>query len=52
VVVVEAVLPDRLMDEAVGLVAAVDHGADEPAGGGALGGAKEGRGRVHMGERL
>ncbi len=35
-VVVEAVLPDPFVDEAVGLVAAIHHGADEPAGGGAL----------------
>jgi hypothetical protein len=38
-VVIEAVLPDAFVDEAIGLVAAVHHGAHEPARGGALGGA-------------
>jgi hypothetical protein len=41
------VLPDAFVDEAVGLVAAVDHGADEPAGGGGLGGAEGGRRGIH-----
>jgi hypothetical protein len=33
-VVVEAVLPDAFIDEAIGLVATVHHSADEPGGGG------------------
>ncbi len=51
-VVVEAVLPDPFIDEAVGLVAAIDHGADEPAGGGALVGAEGWRGGIHADPRL
>jgi|688.fasta_scaffold680004_1 hypothetical protein len=33
-VVIEAVLPDAFLDEAIGLVATVHHSADEPAGSG------------------
>jgi hypothetical protein len=33
-VVIEAVLPDAFVDEAIGLVATVHHSADEPAGSG------------------
>jgi hypothetical protein len=45
--VVEAVLPDPFIDEAIGLVAAIHHGAHEPTGGGALGAAESGRGGIH-----
>ncbi len=51
-VVVEAVLPDAFVDEAVGLVAALHHGADEPAGGGGLGGVEWWRGGIHIVENL
>jgi hypothetical protein len=47
-VVVNAVLPDPFIDEAVALVAAIHHGADEPAGGGGLGGVDWWRGGIHM----
>jgi hypothetical protein len=51
-VVVEAVLPDPFIDEAVGLVAAVDHGADEPAGGGGLDGVELWWGGIHTRKSL
>ena len=46
-VIVEAVLPEAIAQEALGLVAAFHHGADEPAGGGGLGGAERWRDGVH-----
>jgi len=51
-VVVEAVLPDPFVDEAVGLVAAVYHGTDEQAGGGALGSVEWWCGGIHMRKNL
>jgi hypothetical protein len=41
------VLPDAFVDEPIGLVAAVDHGANEPAGGGGLGSHGWKRGGIH-----
>jgi hypothetical protein len=46
------VLPDAFVDEAVGLVAAVQHGSYEPAGGSALGGAEWLWGGIHMRKSL
>ncbi len=45
-------LPDPFVDKAIGLVAALHHGADEPAGGGGLGSAEGGRGGIHVVLRL
>lgn len=49
-VVVEAVLPDAFIDEAIGLVAPVHHGADEPAGGFNLVSVEWWWGGIHMGK--
>lgn len=51
-VVIEAVLPDAFIDEAIGLVATVHHSADKPARVGALGNFEWWWRQIHVGQSL
>ncbi len=51
-VVVEAVLPDPFIEEAVALVASVHHGANELTGCGSLGSVERCWGGIHLLENL